>query len=79
MKISVELTEEELNDVTRVTGISKKGPAIRKLLVDALQLQRRAEISQKYLTGEWSTELDEFEASREAEHAESSTLDAAWR
>lgn len=79
MKISVELTEQELIDITRVTGIKKKGPAIRKLLVDALQLQRRAEISQKYLTGEWSTEMDGYEASRKINRAEAATLDGAWR
>ena len=34
MKITVELPENELAEICEITGISKKGPAIRKLLAE---------------------------------------------
>jgi hypothetical protein len=62
MKITVELPESELAEICEITGVSKKGPAIRKLLTDTLRAQRRATIAGKFLTGEWSADLDGFEA-----------------
>ena len=79
MKITVDLPESELREITRITGISKKGPAIRKLLADTLMLQRRAEISSKFLTNEWSTELQGYEESRVADRQETLTLAESWR
>jgi len=79
MKISVELPEQDLREICRITGIAKKGPAIRKLLGDTLQHQRRAEISEKFLTGEWAAELGGFEASQAAARAKSCTLSELWR
>lgn len=73
MKISVDLSDEELAEITRVTGIAKKGPAIRKLVVDALQLRQRAEISAKFMSGEWTADLEGFEESRAADRSESQT------
>jgi hypothetical protein len=34
MKITVDLPETELAEICEITGISKEGPAIRRLLVD---------------------------------------------
>ena len=48
MKITVELPENELAEIFEITGISKKGPAIRKLLADTLQSQRRARIASRW-------------------------------
>jgi hypothetical protein len=79
MKITVELPEAELVEICEVTGISKKGPAIRKLISDSLQLRKRARISAKFLTGEWSTELESFEASRANDRKKSQTISQAWR
>ncbi len=42
MKITVDLPETDLVEICEITGISKKGPAIRRLLADTLQAQRRA-------------------------------------
>lgn len=64
MKVTVDLPETEIAEVCTITGIAKKGPAIRKLLADALQTQRRAKIAGKFLTGQWSAELKDFEASK---------------
>jgi hypothetical protein len=79
MKITVELPEAELREICELTGIRKKGPAIRKLLGDSLMLQRRLRISQKFLTGEWSAELDGHEAAKIAEREEARTLAEKWR
>lgn len=79
MKITVELPEDDLREICSITGIKKKGPAIRKLLEDALQLQRRAEISGKFLTGDWSAEVEGLEASREGDRSKSQTLAEQWR
>ena len=57
MKISVELSEKELNDVIRFSGEKKKGPAIRKFIVTELMLKRRREISRKVLAAKWGAAL----------------------
>lgn len=79
MKITVDLPEAELAEVCEITGIVKKGPAIRKLLADTLQAQRRAKIAGKFLTGEWATKLDGFETARAADRSRSQTLSEQWR
>lgn len=79
MKITVELPDSELREICHITGIRKKGPAIRKLLSDSLMLQRRAKISQKFLTGEWSAELKGYEASKSTERQQATTLAEQWR
>ncbi len=79
MKITVEIPEKDLRDICRVTGISKKGPAIRKLVGDALMLERRKELSEKFLTGEWGTDLAGYEDARAASRLEARTLSEAWR
>lgn len=79
MKVTVDLPENELAEVCAITGISKKGPAIRKLLADTLQTQRRAKIAGKFVTGQWSAELKDFEASKAADRLQSKTLSEQWR
>jgi hypothetical protein len=79
MKITVELPESELHEICEITGISKKGPAIRKLISDSLQLRKRARISAKFLSGEWSAELEPLETSRRNDRQKSLTISDAWR
>lgn len=79
MKITVDLPEKDLAEVCEMTGITKKGPAIRKLLADTLQTRRRAKIANKFITGEWSADLDGFEAAKAADRATASTLSEQWR
>ncbi len=64
MKVTVELSDNELRDVLRVTGQKQKGPAIRKLVLDALMLRRRMATTEKFMSGEWSAELKGFEKLR---------------
>ena len=79
MKITVELPESELVEICEITGITKKGPAIRKLLADTLQTQRRAKIAGKFLSGQWSSDLKGFEAAKAADRTQSRTLSEQWR
>ena len=79
MKITVELPEDEVREICALSVIDKKGPAIRKLLADSLMLQRRVRISEKFLCGEWSAELDGFEAAKENERRSARTLAKQWR
>jgi hypothetical protein len=79
MKITLELPESDLREICQLTGIRKKGPAIRKVLDDVLRLGRRAEISQKFMSGEWPAELDTFEAARAADRISDQNLAELWR
>lgn len=79
MKVTVELSGAELKDICRITGERKKGPAIRRLVIDALNLQRRREIDEKFLSGEWGVELRGFEEARAADRARARELTARWR
>ena len=64
MKITVEISDKDLKDVKRFTGEKKKGPAITKFVVSNLMLQRRREMSQKFLSGEWGVDLPSWEELR---------------
>jgi hypothetical protein len=61
MKVTVELSETEMAEILDLTGERKKGPAIRRLMEEALQQRRRAQIVQRFLSGEWGVELESFE------------------
>ena len=79
MKITVELSDSEMKEVCKVTGERKKGPAIRKLVSDALMLRRRERLAQKFIAGEWGVELASFEAGKEAEREAEARRSGAWR
>lgn len=67
MKVTVELSDQEMAEILDLTGERKKGPAIRRLMEQALQQRRRAQIAQRFLSGEWGVELDAFEVEQEKE------------
>jgi hypothetical protein len=67
MKVTVELSDKEMAEILQLTGEHKKGPAIRRLMEEALQQRRRAQIAQRFLSGEWGVELESFEADQERE------------
>jgi hypothetical protein len=79
MRITVELSDSDLKEVCRVTGEKKKGPAIRKLVADALMLKRREEIAQKFIAGEWGVELKGFEAGKAADKRADNRRGKLWR
>jgi hypothetical protein len=67
MKITVEISESDLREICQVTGERKKGPAIRKLVADALQMKRRERFVQEVLSGKWGVELKGYEEGRLAD------------
>ena len=67
MKFKVELSDMELAEILNLTGERKKGPVIRRLMEEALQQRRRAQIAQRFLSGEWGVELETYEADQECE------------
>lgn len=79
MKVTVELPENELAEICEFTGIVKKGPAIRNLLSQTLQAQRRKKIAGKFLSGEWSADLHGFESAKRADRTQAQTLSEQWR
>ncbi|MEN9877484.1 MAG: hypothetical protein RLZZ158_523 [Cyanobacteriota bacterium] len=65
MKVTVELSDHEMAEILDLTGERKKGPAIRRLMAEALQQRRRAQIAERFLSGEWGVELESFEADQQ--------------
>jgi hypothetical protein len=57
MKVTVELSENELKEILRVTREHRKGAAIRKLALEALMLKKRREILDEVEAGKWSVDL----------------------
>ena len=79
MKVTVELSDSDIKEICRVTGESKKGPAIRKLVTDALMLKRREKLAQKFITSEWGVELKGLEAAQAADDKADSDDEQRWR
>jgi hypothetical protein len=78
MKITVEISESDLREICQVTGERKKGPAIRKLLADALQMKRRERLAQKFVSGEWGVELKGYEEGRAADRRAAERAAQGW-
>jgi hypothetical protein len=79
MKITVEFPDSEIKEICRVTGERKKGPAIRKLVTDALRLKRRAELVEKFVSGEWGVELAGLEAAQASDREVDALSANRWR
>ena len=79
MKVTVELSDSELNQVRRFTGEKKKGPAIRKILTEALRLKRRDQMLEKFVSGEWSVEFKGYEEAVKKEKEEAQKMYRLWR
>ncbi len=74
MKVTVELSDQEMAEILNITGERKKGPAIRRLMEEALQQRRRAQIVQRFLSGEWGVELETYEADQERERLQAQEI-----
>jgi hypothetical protein len=57
MKVTVEVSEDELKEILRVTRERRKGAAIRKLALEALMLKKRREMLDEVEAGKWSVDL----------------------
>jgi len=74
MKVTVELSDQEMAEVLEFTGERKKGPAIRRLMAEALQQRRRARIAERFLSGVWGVDLEGFEADQERDRQRDAAL-----
>lgn len=79
MKVTVDIPDSDIKEICFFTGEKKKGPAIRKLVADALMLKRRQQQAQKFISGEWGAELEEFEAAQAKDKQEAEQQARAWR
>ena len=79
MKITVEMSAVEIKEICRVTGERKKGPAIRKLVADALMLKRREELVRKFIEGEWGVSLKGFEEGQAIDREAARASEQRWR
>jgi hypothetical protein len=79
MKITVAISDSELKEIRYFTGEKKKGPAIRKMVVDALMLRRRQAIGEKFISGKLGTNLAGFEKARATERQEARKQAGKWR
>jgi len=57
MRITVELAESEINEIIRYAEERKKGPAIRKLALEALMLRKRRFMSERIMAGRLTVEV----------------------
>jgi len=79
MKITVELPDSELKEICFFTGESKKGPAIRKMVTDALMMKRREALAQKFISGKWGVELAGFESGQVKDRQAEEKRRRIWR
>jgi hypothetical protein len=79
MKITVEFSDKELREIFRATGERKKGPAIRKFVLDELTMRRRREFVQKCISGEFGMELKDYERGQKLERKASERMASLWR
>jgi hypothetical protein len=56
MKVTVEISKEDMRDMMRLSGEKRRGAALTKFLTSSLMLSRRRELLDKFATGEWSSE-----------------------
>ena len=64
MKISVELSDSMLKEVCRLTGEKKKGPAVRKLVLQQLKMMERRKFVDEVISGKFSVKFEGFEEAR---------------
>jgi hypothetical protein len=67
MKVTVEISDNELREVLHFTGERKKGPAIRKLVADALMLCKRREATGRIMSGDWRFAMPSWSETRTRE------------
>ncbi|MGH7957061.1 MAG: hypothetical protein ACREH8_08620 [Opitutaceae bacterium] len=79
MKVTVDIPDSDLEEVCFFTGERKKGPALLKLINDALMLKRREKLSRKFISGEWGVKLDGFEAGRSGDVQAAKSQAKKWR
>ena len=65
MKITVEISDKEVDEIRLFSGERKKGPAIRKLALESLALRRREALLEKVVSGKTSVDLPDWKTLRQ--------------
>ena len=65
MKVTVEISEEDLKEILRITREKRKGAAIRQLAMEALMLKKRRKILDEVEAGKWGVDLPPIGALRQ--------------
>jgi len=60
MKITVDLPERSVREICRFAGEKKKGPAIRKMVLEAAMLRKRRELLGKVTSGKLSVDFPDW-------------------
>lgn len=93
MKTTLELPTDLVRDIERrasqegrhideaAADLLRKGLDVPLAVgrADAAMLERRAQVAQKFISGEWGVALDGFEAARAADRAAAGKRNSAWR
>ena len=64
MKVTVEISASELQEILKYSGEKMKGPAIRRLALEELNYRERLDMNDKLHSGEWTVELPPVEELR---------------
>ncbi|MFZ4115810.1 MAG: hypothetical protein ACOYK6_03685 [Chthoniobacterales bacterium] len=70
MKITVDIPENSLPDILRLSGEQKKGPAIAKIIDTSLMLFRRQEMLSQVRSGKLRIDFPDWRVARAAERRE---------
>ena len=60
MKVTVDLSQDDMDDIKRFSGERKKRNALEKFLAVELMLRRRRELSDEVMSGEFRVEFPEL-------------------
>jgi hypothetical protein len=60
MKVTVDLSQNDMDDIKRFSGERKKRNALEKFLAVELMLRRRRELSDEVMSGEFRVEFPEL-------------------
>jgi hypothetical protein len=63
----VDISENDLKDIMRFSGVKRKGPAIVKFITKGLMLRRRRELSDEVMAGKFRVEFPDWQESRKRE------------
>ena len=67
MKVTVDLSESEVNELHQFTGQFENETALRTFVSDALMLRRRESMAAKFISGTIGVELSDYEATQDLE------------
>ena len=67
MRVTVEVSPKDMQEICRATGEKKKAQAIQRMLRDELMMIRRRAFMDECLSGEFGMELKDYERGQKLE------------